>query len=510
MAVNYRKGPLMADNTPPSTGGSTYGHPTRTSVITGVALFMISLDNLVVTTALPQIREHLHTSVQGLEWTVNAYTLTFAVLLLTAAAVAERFGRRRLFFLGILLFTAGSTLAALANGIEVLVAARALQGLGAAVVLPLTLTLLSAAYPPEKRAGALGLWGAIGGLAVALGPVVGGLIIHFVSWQWIFWVNVPIGVVMLAAVPSWLSESRGAHRPLDVVGTVLASLGLLGLVLGLVRGNAAGWTSAGVLGSLGAGVLLLGAFLYWEDRTPTPMLPLRLFRNRTFTAVNVVSMLMYFGMFGSIFLITQYLQDVQGASALGSGVRMLSWTGLTLIGAPLGAVLATRFGGRPIVTLGLTLQALGLVYLALVVSTGSGYAVLVPGFVLNGFGMGLFFGPTADLVLGSAGRKEEGIASGANNAIREIGGVFGVAVLASVFAAKGGYTSAASFVSGMHLAVAIGAGFVTAGAIAALFITAGAGSAAATAAAGADRDRPEAEPEQEQVPESVVLLSVDD
>jgi EmrB/QacA subfamily drug resistance transporter len=460
----------MAELPATGSGEATFGHPTRTSVITGIALFMISLDNLVVTTALPQIRERLHTTVQGLEWTVNAYTLTFAVLLLTASAIAERFGRRRLFSLGILLFTGGSVLAALSTGIGVLITARALQGLGAAIVLPLTLTLLSAAYPPEKRAGALGLWGAIGGLAVALGPVVGGLIIHFVSWQWIFWVNVPIGIAMLLAIPSWLAESRGKAQPLDVLGTVLASLGLFGLVLGLVRGQSAGWTSAGVVGSLVAGAVLLVAFLFWENTTATPMLPLRMFRDRTFTAVNAVSLLMYFGMFGSIFLITQFLQEVQHASALGAGVRMLSWTGLTLIGAPLGAVLAERVGGRRIVAVGLLLQALGLVYLALVTTSTGGYAAVVPGFVLNGFGMGLFFGPTANLVLGAVGRDEEGIASGANNAIREIGGVFGVAVLASLFAAKGGYSTPASFVSGMHEAVWVGAGFVALGTIAALFI----------------------------------------
>lgn len=486
----------MADSSPPIQAGTTYGHPGRTSLVTGIALFMISLDNLVVTTALPQIRERLHTSVQGLEWTVNAYTLTFAVLLLTASAIAERFGRRLLFQIGILLFTAGSTLAALSTGIGVLVAARALQGIGAAIVLPLTLTLLSAAYPPEKRAGALGMWGAIGGLAVALGPVVGGLIIHFVSWQWIFWVNVPIGVVMLVATPKWLAESRGRSERLDVVGTVLASAGLFGVVLGLVRGDTAGWTSAEVLVSLGAGVALLVAFLFWEARTPHPMLPLRLFRNRTFSAVNVVSLLMYFGMFGSIFLITQFLQNVQGASPLGAGVRLLSWTGLTLIGAPLGAVLAEKVGGRKIVAIGLLLQTLGLAYLALVSTATGGYAVLVPCFVLNGFGMGLFFGPTAALVLGAAGREDEGIASGANNAIREIGGVFGIAVLASVFAARGGYRSAATFVTGMHDAVWIGVAFVALGTAASLFIKE---SPAATAGVG-EADEAEQAPAVTTVP----------
>ncbi|GAA4849825.1 MFS transporter [Kitasatospora terrestris] len=497
----------MADNSPPTTGEATYGNPTRTSIVTGVALFMISLDNLVVTTALPQIREGLHTTIEGLEWTVNAYTLTFAVLLLTASAVAERFGRRRLFSAGIAVFTAGSVLAALSHGIGLLVAARALQGLGAAVVLPLTLTLLSAAYPPDKRAGALGIWGAIGGLAVALGPVIGGLIIHVVSWQWIFWLNVPIGIVMLVVIPGWLAESRGPARPLDVLGTVLASAGLFGVVLGLVRGNAAGWTSAEVLGSLVGGVVLLAAFLVQQTRTAAPMLPLRMFRDRTFTAVNAVSLLMYFGMFGSIFLITQFLQEVQGAGALGAGVRMLSWTGLTLIGAPMGAVLAEKLGGRLIVTLGLALQAAGLVYLALVTDVTGGYAALVPGFVLNGFGMGLFFGPTANLALSAVSREEEGIASGANNAIRELGGVFGIAVLASVFTSQGGYGSPTAFVDGMHAAVWIGAGIVALGAIAALFIKDAPKAAAAEAPA---TETPAAKTPAPTGADRELALSVDD
>ncbi|PJN26063.1 MFS transporter [Kitasatospora sp. CB02891] len=442
----------------------------RTSLVTGVVVFMISLDNLVVTTALPQIREHLHIGIDGLEWTVNAYTLTYAVLLLTASAVAERFGRRRFFMIGIGLFTLGSLLAALSSDVALLVAGRAVQGLGAAVLLPLTLTLVAAAYPPEKRAAALGIWGAVGGLAVALGPLVGGMIVKWASWQWIFWINVPIGVAMLVLTPLWLSEQRGEPRPLDLPGTVLASAGLLGVVYGLIRGPQAGWTAAGVVLPLAAGLLLLVAFLWWQQRTPHPMLPLRHFRNRTFAAVNAVSLLMYFGMFGSIFLITQYLQDVQHAGPLGAGVRLLSWTGLTMIGAPLGAVLAGRYGGRALLTVGLALQAAGLVYLALVVGTDTGYPALVPGFALNGFGMGLFFGPSADVALGAVERSEEGIASGTNNTVRELGGVFGVAVLSSVFTAHGGYGSAAAYVDGMRPAVWIGAAVVAAGAVAALFV----------------------------------------
>src|ERR1700758_5849711 len=279
---------------------STKSRSIWTFVITSVALFMASLDNLVVTTALPSIRAHLHASLEGLQWTVNAYTLTFAVLLLTGAALGERYGRRRLFTIGLGLFTAGSAAAAMAPGLGALVAARAVQGVGAAIVIPLTLTLLSAAVSPHRRGLALGAWGAVGGLAIAIGPLVGGAVVEGASWQWIFWLNVPIGLALLPAAIARLTEGRGPRTRLDLPGLVLASLGLFGIVLGVVRGNDHGWTSVTVLAPMVIGALLLAAFLVWETRAPEPMLPLRLFRSRGFTLTNVASMLMFFGMFGSI------------------------------------------------------------------------------------------------------------------------------------------------------------------------------------------------------------------
>ncbi|MFD0256788.1 DHA2 family efflux MFS transporter permease subunit [Kitasatospora indigofera] len=463
----------MADETLLSGAGETRGDPTRTAVMTGAALFMVSLDNLVVTTALPKIRESLHTGLSGLEWTVNSYTLTFAVLLLTASAVADRFGRRKLFGIGMAIFTLASAAAALAPGIGTLIAARAAQGLGAAIVMPLTLTMLSAAFPPEKRGAALGIWGTIGGLAVALGPVAGGIVIDSVSWQWIFWINVPIGVLLLVLLPGWLAESKGASTRLDITGTVLASAGLFGLVLGLIRGNTAGWTSAEVVLSLIAGAGLLALFLVWESRTPTPMLPLRLFRSVSFSAVNAVAMLMYFGMFGAIFLLTQFIQNVQGVSPLGAGVRLLAWTALTLVGAPIGGILSDKIGGKPIVFVGMALQALGLAWIAVVLSETTTFPDLLPAFLVSGLGMGLYFGPAANLALGSVSRSEEGIASGANNAIREIGGVFGVAVLSAMFSASGGYESKHAMVTGMQPAMWVGAAVVGLGALAALLIRGG-------------------------------------
>ena len=413
--------------------------------VTSVALFMASLDNLVVTTALPSIREHLHAGLEDLQWTVNPYTLTFAVLLLTGATLGERFGRRRLFTAGLAVFTAGSAAAALAPGIGWLVAARAVQGVGAAVLIPLTLTLLSAAVPPERRGLVLGAWGAVGGLAVAVGPLVGGAIVEGASWQWIFWVNVPIGVAMLPFAWTKLTESKGTATRLDWPGLVLASLGLFGIVLGVVRGNAHGWTSVTVLPPMVIGAVLVAAFVAWELRgARSPMLPMRLFRSRGFTMTNTASLLMYFGMFGSIFLLAQFLQVVQHYSPLEAGLRTLPWTGMPMLVAPIAGALSDRIGGRPLLASGLLLQAIGLGWLALVASPTVPYLDLVPAFVVSGVGMSLFFAPVANVVLSSVRRTEEGIASGANNAIRELGGVFGIAVLGAVFSARGGYASAAS------------------------------------------------------------------
>jgi EmrB/QacA subfamily drug resistance transporter len=436
--------------------------------ITSAAMFMASLDNLVVTTALPSIREHLHASLAGLQWTVNAYTLTFAVLLLTGATLGERYGRRRLFIMGLGLFTAGSAAAALAPGIGWLVAARAVQGVGAAVLIPLTLTLLSAAVSPERRGLALGAWGAVGGLAIAIGPLVGGAVVEGASWQWIFWLNVPIGLALLPTAWFRLTESRGSSSNLDVPGLVLASLGLLGIVLGVVRGNDHGWTSATVLPPIVAGAILLAAFIGWELRAREPMLPMHLFRSRAFTLTNVASLLMFFGMFGSIFLLAQFLQVVQHFSPLQAGLRTLPWTAMPVFIAPVAGSLSDRIGGRPLLAAGLALQAIGLSWFAVVVTPTVAYVTMVPAFVISGVGMSLFFAPVANMVLGSVRRDQEGIASGANNAIRELGGVFGIAVLGAVFSANGGYASGATFASGLSSAVWVGGAAVAAAAAAAL------------------------------------------
>ncbi|MFL5958846.1 MAG: MFS transporter, partial [Gaiellaceae bacterium] len=297
-----------------------------TFAITSTALFMVTLDNLVVTTALPVIREDLHSGISGLEWTVNAYTLTFAVLLLTGAALGDRFGRRLVFSIGLGIFTLASAAAALAPSIGALDAARAVQGLGGAIVMPLTLTILSSAVPAERRGLALGAWGGISGLAVAIGPLVGGAVVSGISWHWIFWLNVPIGVVLAPLALARLDESHGPTSRLDLPGVALASGGLFGIVWGLVRGNGVGWGSAEIVGALVGGALVLAAFVAWELRAAHPMLPIRFFRNRTFALANISSLFMFFGMFGSIFLLSQFLQTAQGYSPLAAGLRVLPWT----------------------------------------------------------------------------------------------------------------------------------------------------------------------------------------
>ncbi len=449
--------------------------------ITSLALFMATLDNLVVTTALPVIRLHLHAGLQGLEWTVNAYTLTFAVLLLTGAALGDRFGRRRLFIAGLVVFSAASAAAALSPTIGWLVTARAVQGAGGALIMPLSLTLLSSAVRPERRNQALGVWGAIGGMAVAAGPLVGGAITSGWSWQYIFWVNVPVGALLVVLARLRLAESRGPRQPLDLPGVGLATVGLLGLVLGLVRGNDAGWASTGVLGSFALGAVGLAGFLAWERRSTHPMLPLRLFRSRAFSAVNVVALLMSFGMFGSIFFLSQFLQTVQGYSPFGAGLRVLPWTGMPMLVAPVAAKLADRFGGRPVLAAGLTLQAGGLAWLALVTTPTTPYGDLLLPFVVSGIGMALFFVPLASVVLSSVRSEEEGVASGANGAFRELGGVLGIASLGAVFSARGGFTSGAAYVQGLVPAVWVGVAVLGVGVLVALALPRRLAARAATA-----------------------------
>ncbi|WP_436786362.1 DHA2 family efflux MFS transporter permease subunit [Yinghuangia sp. YIM S10712] len=451
-----------------------------TFIASSFALFMAGLDNLVVTTALPSIRDDLGADISELEWTVNGYTLSFAVLLMLGAALGDRFGRRRIFAIGIGVFTVASALAAIAPDTGTLIAARAIQGAGAAAILPLSLTILTRAVAPEKRPMALGLWGGVNGLSIALGPLVGGAIVEDGSWQWIFWLNVPIGLILVPLTWFKVEESRGPNSRLDLVGTVLVSLGMLGLIFGLVRGESHGWSSASVVGPIAAGLVLVAAFIAYERRAPQPMLPMAMFRNRAFTALTFSGLMMFAGVFGSIFLLTQYFQGVQGYSPLGAGLRILPWTAMPVVIAPLAGPLAGKIGGRPLVIAGLALCASGLAWFAAVASPDVTYAEQIPALVLCGLGMSLYFIPTASLLMASVGTHEQGVASGANNAMRELGGVFGVAVLASVFSANGGFASGENFVDGLVPALWVGVALAGLGAVTAALIPRRAGTTAAS------------------------------
>jgi len=457
-----------------------------TLAIVSIGLFMMVLDNLVVNVALPSIHRDLGASIQTLEWTVNAYILAYAVLLLTGAALGDRIGRKRMFIAGISLFTAGSAAAALSPSIGMLIAARATQGVGAAVVTPLTLTLLAEAFPPEQRGLALGVWSGISGIGVALGPLVGGALTQLASWHWIFWVNVPIGIALVPLASRRLVESRGDVKHLDLRGLALVSGGLFGIVYGLVESQTLGWSNAEVVTGLTAGATLLVAFVVQELRTPEPMLPMGFFANRGFAVTNVVSIAMYFGMFGSIFFLSQFLQNVLHNTPLEAGVKLLVWTGAVMVVAPLSGFLSERYGSRLFMVAGLGLQAVALALLAMMASVHQSYASMVIPFVLAGSGMALVFAPSANAVLSSVRTSQTGQASGATNAIRELGGVLGIAILATVFTSHGSYATPQAFVNGLVPALWVGVAVLVAGAlVAAALPFSTRASAAANAAAEA-------------------------
>jgi EmrB/QacA subfamily drug resistance transporter len=442
-------------------------HQTWTIVLAGLGVFMTALDNMVVATALPVLRVDLHADISGLEWTVNAYLLAFACLLLTGAALGDRFGRRRMFVVGVAVFTAASAASALSPSIGALIAARVVQGAGAAMVFPLTLTLISEAFPVEKRGAAIGIWGAIGGMAVAFGPVIGGAIINGISWHWIFWLNVPVGLALVPLAPARLSESFGPRPRIDLIGVALAAAGMLGVTWALVRANTVGWGSFEVLATLIAGGALMVGFLVWERSAASPMLPLELFRKRGFATANAVSFFMYAGLFGALFLMTQLLQFALGHSALGAGIRLLPWIAAPGLVSPIAGALADRFGNRPFMTVGLALQAIGLGWIAAIATSTMGYTQLGIALGVAGVGIGMGFPTVANAVLASVPLPEAGVASGTNSTLRELGGVLGVAIMAAVFARRGVYSSPRAFIDGFSPALWVGAGLSAAGVLAA-------------------------------------------
>jgi EmrB/QacA subfamily drug resistance transporter len=455
--------------------------------LTGIGSLMAALDTLVVATALSTIRVDLGASVEQLEWTVNAYNLSFAVLLITAAAVGDRFGRRRLYAAGLGLFAAASAACALAPDVGWLIAARAVQGAGAALLLTLGLALLSAAFPPERRGAAIGMFSAVTGLAVASGPLVGGAVVEGIDWEWIFWLNVPIGLAAIPFVLTRMRESFGPDTALDIRGLTLVTAAAFGIVWGLVRGNAAGWDSLEVVGALSLGVLLMAAFVAWELRARQPMLPMHLFRSRAFSAGNAAIFFTFASLFTGVFFYAQLLQTVLGYGPLDAGLRLIPWTATFITVAPIAGTLADRFGERPFMVGGLLLQAVGAAWIALIAEPGLAYSELVLPLIVAGVGVSMAIPSGQNSVVGSVAHDAVGKAAGANSMMRELGGVFGIAITVAVFAGAGSYASTEAFTDGFAPAIGVAAALALAGAAAALALPSrrGAAETAAPPAAAA-------------------------
>ncbi|HEX5900784.1 MAG TPA: MFS transporter [Solirubrobacteraceae bacterium] len=432
--------------------------------LTGIGSLMAALDTLVVSTALSTIRVDLGASVEQLEWTVNAYNLSFAVLLMTGAALGDRYGRRNLYAVGLGLFALSSAACALAPNVGWLIGARAVQGAGSALLMPLGLALLSAAFPPERRGAAIGIFSAITGLAVASGPLVGGAVVEGLAWQWIFWINVPIGLLAVPLVLTRMSESFGSDTNLDIRGLALVTGGALGLVWGLVRGNQAGWGSPEVVGSLLLGAVLVAAFVAWELRASEPMLPMGFFRSRAFSAGNAAIFLTFASLFGAVFFYAQLLQTGLGYGPLGAGLRLMPWTATFMTVAPIAGALVDRVGERPFMVAGLTLQAVGLAWLALIAEPGMAYSQMLAPFIVGGVGVSMAIPAAQNSVLGSVAEGALGKAAGTNSMMRELGGVFAIALVVAVFAGAGSYASSQAFIDGFSPAILVAAALALAGA----------------------------------------------
>jgi EmrB/QacA subfamily drug resistance transporter len=435
-------------------------------VLTSIASLMVALDVTVVSTALSSIRLHLGASIEQLEWTVNAYGLSFAVLLMTGSALGDRFGRRRLFAAGMALFVAASAACALAGDVGWLIAARAAQGVGAAVVAPTSLALLSAAFPPERRGRALGIFGGITGLAVLGGPVIGGAVTQGLAWQWIFWLNVPIGLAAIPLVLTRMDESFGSRGAFDAPGLGLVTGAALGIVWGLVRGNTAGWGSLEVVGTLAAGLLFAILFVLWELRAGEPMLPMRLFRSRGFASGNAASLLMFGALFSAVFFMAQFQQTALGQSPLQAGLRLIPWTGTVFIVAPIAGSLVDKVGERPLIVGGLLMQAGGLAWVALLARTGLPYPQMVPPLIVAGVGISMAIPAAQNAVMGAVAPTEIGKASGTFSTMRQLGGAFGLAIAVAVFTGTGSYASPGAFSDGFGPAIAVSAGLSLCGALA--------------------------------------------
>jgi EmrB/QacA subfamily drug resistance transporter len=417
-------------------------------VVAAVASMMVALDALVVSTALSTIRVHLHASVQQLEWTVNAYALSFAVLLMTGSVLGDRFGRRRMFCLGVALFAAASAGCALSPDAGWLIAARAVQGAGAALVMPLAIALLTAAFAPQDRPKALGIFGGVTGLAVSLGPLFGGAVVQGISWPWIFWLNVPLGLALIALALGRIEESFGPRVDVDVPGLSAVTGAALGIIWALVRGNPAGWGSFEVLATLGLGALLTAVFVVWELRAAVPMLPMRLFGSRRFTAGNAATFFHWASAFGALYLMAQYLQNGLGYGPLDAGLRLMPWGAVTVIVPQVAGRLIPRFGERPFIAGGMALNAAALGTIALIADPQVAYWQVGVLLAISGAGVAMSLPAAQSAVLTSVAPPDIGVASGTFMTMRQLGGAAGVAIVVAVFAGAGGYASQQAFIDG--------------------------------------------------------------
>ena len=438
-----------------------------TLLLASLGSFIAALDVVVVATAMPTIRVKLGASLSQMEWTVNAYNLVFAVLMLTGAALGDRFGRRRMYVVGLGTFAVASATSALSTTAGELIASRVAQGVGAALLMPLTLTLISEAFPAEKRGVAIGVWGGVTGLGVAAGPAIAGVIVQEATWQWIFWLNVPVALLTALGSALLLRESRGPRPDIDIVGLVLAGAAMFALTWAPVRAPDVGWGTPEVIGSLIAGVVLAVAFIGWERRARSPMMPLEFFRSRGFATANATNFFLMISLIGSVFFIAQFFQNALGYSPLQAGIRILVWTAMPMIVAPIAGALSDRLGTRPFMFSGMVLQGVGAGWLAIVAEPGVSYGTVIAPLLVSGVGISMCFPTVANAVTTSVPLEDAGIAAGVNVALRELGGVFGVAILAAVFAAHGGYSSPSAFVHGFRPAMWVAALVPIGGAIAA-------------------------------------------
>ncbi|WP_095202342.1 DHA2 family efflux MFS transporter permease subunit [Mesorhizobium carmichaelinearum] len=440
-------------------------------VLASAANLMVGLDALVVSTALTAIGRDLGASIEALEWTVNAYTLSFAAFLLTAAALGDRFGRRRLFVVGLMLFVVASCACALASSVGWLIAARAVQGVGAAIVMPLALAQISTAFPPDRRGWALGIYSSVAGLSTVLGPIVGGVVTEGLAWRWIFWVNLPIGLVAAVLAVAQLRESFSAKKEaIDLLGLLLATGAALGLVWGLVRANIAGWESSEVLSSLAGGALSVMLLVAWELRSAQPMIPMRFFRLRAFAAGNAVMFFLNAAFMSAIFFMAQFQQVALGAGPLIAGLRLLPWGVAVILGARCAVGFAKRFGDACLIVFGLVVQAAGLAWIALIADPGMVYAEMILPMILTGAGFAVAVTIAQKTVIGAVAMPDIGKASGTLSTIRQLGGAFGVALTVAAFGRAGSHATPMAFSQGFAFASGVSAMLSLAGAGAGLFL----------------------------------------